>query len=71
MNVSVVMQLVAARPRWTTSGSGGRQGFGPCQRQIQETPRILIPFPEMLRPTRRWTGRGCGGTQGGDERLRA
>jgi hypothetical protein len=63
-DVSVVVQLLVARPRWTTSGSGGRQGFRPCQRQIQETPRILIPFPEMVRPTRRRTGRVTGALRG-------
>jgi hypothetical protein len=53
-----------------TSGVGRTAGLAPCRRQIQETPRILIPFPEMCVPP----GAGpdeYGGTQGGDERLRA
>ncbi|GAA4509797.1 hypothetical protein GCM10023191_071500 [Actinoallomurus oryzae] len=65
-------QGVVARPGWTlASGVGRAAGRRPCRRQIQETPRILIPFPEMVRPTRRRSGWGLRGTQGGDERLRA
>jgi hypothetical protein len=48
--------------------AGGR--VGPCRRQIQETPRILIPFPEWCVPPGAGPDR-YGGAQGGDERLRA
>jgi len=63
---------VAARPGWTVARARRASGrvSGTVVRQIQETPRILIPFPEKVRPTRRRTGRGLGGAQGGDGRLR-
>jgi hypothetical protein len=44
-------------------GRAGGRGWA-LAAQIQETPRILIPFPEMVRPTRRWTGRVPGALRG-------
>jgi hypothetical protein len=66
-SLTVGVQRVVARPGWTmTSGVGRTAGPWPCRRQIQETPRILIPFPELVLSHPAPDRTGYGGAQGGD-----
>jgi hypothetical protein len=62
--VSVVIAASSSSAQMDDQRVGRTAGLRPCQRQIQETPRILIPFPEMVRPTRRRTGRVTGALRG-------